>query len=121
VPMDTAAPATASPAPYRARPGRFALVIDDLAALRGPAAGEVVLPLRLYWSPAGRVFDLGDPYSLRTMYEVVLQEAIQAEELASYLNAATLAALWPELHLPKGVRRGWEERHPRLRAKVAAA
>jgi hypothetical protein len=118
--MDTAAAATASPAPYRARPGRFALVIDDLAALRGPAAGKIVLPLRLYWSPPGRVFDLSDPHSLRTMYEVVLQEAIRADELASYLNAATLAAVWPQLHLPKGVRRGWEERHPGLRARVTA-
>lgn len=119
--MGIQAAATASPAPYRARPGRFALVIDDLAALRGPTAGEVVLPLRLYWSPAGRVFDLSDPHSLRTMYEVVLQEAIRAEELADYLNAATLAAVWAELHLPKGVRRGWEERHPGLRARSAAA
>lgn len=121
MPMDTTAAPAATPARYQARPGRLALVIDDLADLRGPTSGEVVLPLRLYWSPAGRVFDLGKPHSLRSMYAAVLQESIRAEELAAYLDGDTLVAVWPELFLPKGVRRGWEERHPRLRARSAAA
>lgn len=119
--MDTTPSATAHPARYPARPGRLALVIDDLAALRGPKSGEVVLPLRLYWSPEGRVFDLADPFTLREMYEVVLQESIRAEELATWLDGETLVRVWPELFLPKGVRRGWEERHPALRARRAAA
>lgn len=119
--MDTAAAPTATPARYPARPGRLALVIDDLAALRGPTSGEVVLPLRLFWSPEGRVFDLADPFTLREMYAVVLQESIRAEELAAWLNGEKLVELWPELWLPKGVRRGWEERHPRLRARSVAA
>lgn len=119
--MDTTPASAATPAPYQARPGRLALVIDDLAALRGPTSGEVVLPLRLYWSPQGRVFDLADPLALREMYEVVLQESIRAEELAAYLDSATLITVWPELFLPRGVRRGWEERHPRLRARRAVA
>jgi hypothetical protein len=92
------------------------LVINDPVALRGPAPGKVVLPLRLFWSPAGSVFDLNDPFTLRSMYQVVLGEAIRAEELISYLNGDKLAAVWPDLHLPKGVRRAWEERHPSLRA-----
>jgi hypothetical protein len=97
------------------------LVVRDLADLRGPASGAVVLPLRLYWSPAGRVFDLDDPFVLRSMYQVVLGEAIRAEELTGYLNRDTLLAVWPDLYLPKGVRRAWEERHPALRAARAAA
>jgi hypothetical protein len=93
----------------------------DLADLRGPASGAVTLPLRLYWSPAGRVFDLDDPFMLRSMYRVVLGEAIRAEELTGHLNRDTLVAVWPDLHLPKGVRRAWEECHPVLRAARAAA
>ena len=108
-------------APYQARPGRSVLVVRDLADLHGPASGAAVLPLRLYWSPAGRVFDLDDPFTLRSMYQVVLGEAIHAEELTGYLNHATLLAVWPDLYLPKGVRQAWEERHPALRAARAAA
>ena len=108
-------------APYQARPGRRVLVIRDLADLQGPASGTVTLPLRLYWSPAGRVFDLDDPFLLRSMYQVVLREAIRAEELTGYLNRDMLLAVWRDLYLPKGVRRAWEERHPVLRAATAPA
>jgi len=118
--MDTAPPA-ATWVPYQARPGRPTLVIDDLADLRGPASGEVVLPLRLFWSPAGRTWDLGNRYDRRALYQTVLNEAIRAGELAEFLNGTTLVAIWPDLYLPKGVRRAWEERHPRLRAARAAA
>jgi hypothetical protein len=104
----------------RVRPGRRALVAADLADLRGPVHGRVTLPLRLYWRPAGRVFDLDDPDMLQAMYENVLREAIRPEELASWLNGDRLAAVWPRLYLPKGVRRAWEERHPVLRAAAAA-
>lgn len=108
-------------APYQARPGRSVLVVRDLADLRGPADGVVTLPLRLYWSPPGRQFDLDDTFMLRSMYQVVLGEAIHAEELTSYLNRDRLLAVWPDLYLPKAVRRAWEERHPALRAARAAA
>jgi hypothetical protein len=54
------------------------------------------------------------------MYEIVLGEAISLEELSSYLNGNRLAAIWPELYLPKGVRRAWEDRHAVLRAARAA-
>jgi hypothetical protein len=98
------------------------LVVRDLAALRGPAGGKVTLPLRLYWSPPGRVFDLDDdPYLLRSMYQVVLGEAVRAEELTTYLNRDTLRAVWRDLYLPKGVRRAWEDVHPALRAAPAPA
>jgi len=109
----TEAPLAVS-ARHQARPGRRALVATDLADLHGPVHGTVVLPLRLYWSPAGRVFDLDDPHMLRTVYEVVLQESIEPGELATWLNGDKLAEVWPRLWLPKGVRRAWEERHPQL-------
>jgi hypothetical protein len=106
--------------PYQARPGRRVLVIRDLADLRGPASGTVTLPLRLFWSPPGRVFDLDDPFMLRSMYQIVLGEAIRAGELTAYLNGDLLLAVWRDLYLPKGVRRAWEERHPALRAAAPA-
>ena len=95
-------------------------MVRDLADLRGPSGGEVRLPLRLFWSPAGRVFDLDDPFMLRSMYQVVLGEAIRAEELATYLNGDLLVAVWRDLYLPKGVRRAWEEVHPALRSAAPA-
>jgi hypothetical protein len=105
---------------YEARPGRSALVIGDLAALRGPATGTVELPLRLAWG-ATRTFDLGDREVLRWMYQTVLREAVHEDELARFLDGDTLAAVWPELVLPKGVRRAWEDHHPALRLAAHAA
>jgi DNA invertase Pin-like site-specific DNA recombinase len=107
-------------APYQARPGRRVLVIDELADLRGPVTGSVELPLRLFWSLPDHHFDLDDPDMRRWYYQTVLREASRAEDLTAYLDAATLASLWPDLFLPKGVRRAWEERHPSLRAEVSA-
>jgi hypothetical protein len=106
--------------PYPARPGRRALVIDDLASLRGPVTGTVELPLRLYWSLPGYQFDLDEPDTRQLYYETVLREATRADDLADHLDAGTLRRLWPELYLPAGVRRAWEERHPSLRAAVPA-
>jgi hypothetical protein len=106
---------------YRARPGRSACVIASLKDLHGPAAGTVTLPLRLYWSGPSPVFDLGDGWDLEWLYETVLVEAIDADELAAYLNEDLLIRQWPGLYLPKGVRRAWEERHPVLARRRAAA
>jgi hypothetical protein len=118
--MGTTGGAVAVWAPYQARPGRTVLVVEDLADLRGPASGTLTLPLRLHWSPPGRVFNLDDPFTLRSMYQVVLGEAIRAEELTSYLNRDRLLEAWPDPYLPKGVRRAWEEHHPQLAAAAAA-
>jgi hypothetical protein len=106
---------------YQARPGRRAIVVTDLASLRGPTTGTVVLPLRLYWSPPGRPFDLDKPFMLQSMYQTVLGEAIDPDELTTYLNGDMLVAVWRDLFLPKGVRQAWEEHHPALRAATAAA
>jgi hypothetical protein len=105
---------------YLSRPGRRVLVAADLADLHGPSDGLAELPLRLFWSVPGHRFDLGDLDARRWYYETVLREASRAGDLSAHLHGATLARLWPELYLPKGVRRAWEERHPSLRAAVAA-
>lgn len=104
---------------YYARPGRRAIVITNLADLRGPADGAVTLPLWLYWSGPSPVFDLGVPSMRRWLYEIVLREAATPEDLTRFLDRATLIRLWPELYLPGGVRQAWEEHHPELRAAAA--
>jgi prevent-host-death family protein len=108
-------------AAYQARPGRAALVAASLADLAGPAHGVVQLPLRLFWSAPDRTFDLDQPSMLRALYETVLREASRPDDLTSYLNGEILVAVWPDLFLPKGVRRAWEDRHPELRAARLAA
>ena len=105
---------------YQSRPGRTALVVADLAELQGPSQGTVELPLRLFWSARDRRFDLSDPDMLRSMYEKVLREAIRMEDLTGFLNGGTLLAVWPDLFLPRDVRRAWEDRHPVLRRAAAA-
>ena len=106
---------------YQARPGRRVIVVTDLASLRGPARGQAELPLRLYWSGPSPVFDLDVPYLRRWLYQIVLREATRPEDLTAFLDRDMLISLWPELYLPRGVRQGWEEHHPRLRAAAAGA
>jgi len=113
--------AAARRTPYQARPGRAVVVIPDLASLRGPAHGTVELPLRLFWSAPDRVFDLDQPSQRCALYEAVLNQARGPGDLTSWLNAEILLAVWPELYLPAGVRRAWEDRHPALRAARQAA
>jgi hypothetical protein len=104
---------------HEARPGRRTIVVKDLAALRGPVHGCVTLPLWLYWSGPSPPFDLDEPFMRRWLYEIVLREASCPEDLTTYLDAGTLTRLWPQLFLPRGVRRAWEELHPALRAAAA--
>ena len=106
---------------HEARPGRRALVAADLATLAGPTTGLVELPLRLFWSARDRTFDLDEPGMLAWMYQTVLREATRPDELATYLDGATLTAVWPDLFLPCGVRAAWEEQHPILRAATTTA
>jgi hypothetical protein len=113
-------PAQALLSQHPSRPGRRALVAADLDSLRGPVSGKVQLPLRLFWSLPDHQFDLDDLDTRRWYYETVLREASRPDDLTAHLDGATLVRLWPELYLPKGVRRAWEERHPSLRAAVAA-
>jgi hypothetical protein len=108
-------PAIAVRTGYQARPGKRAIVILDLADLRGPVEGTIELPLRLFWSSRDHSFDLSDPAMLREVYETVLREASRPEDLTANLNHQRLIAMWPRLHLPRGVRRAWQDQHPILR------
>jgi Arc-like DNA binding domain len=106
--------------PHQSRPGRRVVVLADLGDLRGPAGGKVILPKNLYWSPPGRVWDVDD-YDLRQeMYKVVLNEAFRPADLAGWLNGPLLVEMWPDLHLPRGVRQAWEEQHDILHAAGTA-
>jgi hypothetical protein len=55
------------------------------------------------------------------MYETVLREATNPDDLARWLNAPTLIRLWPDLVLPPQVRQPWEARFPQLRASQRPA
>lgn len=93
-------------------------IIDDLEELEGPASGVVTLPIELDWSPAP-TYDLDQPRRVLTMYATVLREAHSEEELARYLNADILRAVWGELRLPSFVRASWESAHPELMKRSA--
>jgi hypothetical protein len=102
---------------HQGRPGLPVLVITELADLRGPAGGKTVLPARLYPDRPGAVFDLDEPALLAEAYQVVLNGAAGARDLAEHVNAARLIEAWPGLYLPAPVRRAWEEVHPALAAR----
>lgn len=90
-------------------------VVDSLVDLHGPTAGTVMLDRRLDWS--GRVqYDLTNPRRLAAMYETVLREATTPDDLARWLDEATLIRLWSELVLPPQARQLWETRFPQLAA-----
>ena len=48
------------------------------------------------------------------MYERVIREATQVDDLRSYLNEAVLHQVWRHLFLSARVRQSWEERFPDL-------
>jgi hypothetical protein len=79
----------------------------------------VELPHRLFWQPDRRV-NLDNPALLTWMYETVLTEAVTLDELRRWLHGPTLVRLWPDLFVPRGVRRAWQERHPALRVRVVS-
>lgn len=89
------------------------VVADLLENLRGPTSGVVSLDRRLDWSGRAR-YDLGSPRRLASMYETVLREAATPDDLAQWLDGATLLRLWPSLVLPPQVRQLWEARVPDL-------
>ena len=49
----------------------------------------------------------------RWLYQIVPREASRPQDLTGYLDRDTLIGVWPELHLPKGVRQAWGKHHPR--------
>jgi hypothetical protein len=105
---------------HQARPGRRAIVLTNLGSLRAPAHGVVELPLRLFWSSSDHCFDLDSASTRRWLYQTLLREASRPSDLTDYLNGGVLIRLWPDLRLPAGVRRAWEELHPVLRSSGSA-
>ena len=75
-------------------------VPERLEELAGPAAGVVVLPTVLDWTPK-RVYDLSDDVDLRMLYETVIREAMHVEELRQFLDPVLLSAVWQRLWLPR--------------------
>lgn len=86
-----------------------------LADLAGPAYGVVELPLTLAWT-GRRDYDLEDPADTNILYERVIVEAVDADDLSRLLNADRLRATWSQLFLPPRVRRLWETQFPELSA-----
>ncbi|UPL15703.1 hypothetical protein [Microbacterium galbinum] len=89
-------------------------VVDNLADLRGAAAGIVTLPVQIDWTPA-HSYDLAEPVRIRTMYETVLREAGSEAEIAQFIARDLLIEHWSELNLPMFVEDAWEAFHPELR------
>jgi excisionase family DNA binding protein len=84
-----------------------------LADLTGPTSGVVELPITIDWGPRRR-YDLGTDTDRRIVYERVLREAGDAEEVGRYVNGAILVDVWSRLWLPQRIRRIWEQRFPEL-------
>lgn len=100
---------------------RPSFIVDDLNLLAGPSAGVVILPLHLDWSADDRSYDLSQPESLRTLYEVVLREARSEADIENHLNATLLRATWPTLRLPAFLKAAWLEVHPELECQSHSA
>jgi hypothetical protein len=92
--------------PYPEPPAR-------LSELTGPTSGLAELPITIYWGPRRR-YDLGADADRRVVYERVLREAADAQEVARYVNSTILVEVWARLWLPHRVRRSWEQRFPEL-------
>lgn len=90
-----------------------------LGRLTGPASGVVRLARRLDWSPKHE-YDLERDEDLRLLYETVIREAMNPEDLGRYLNATVLLRVWTRLWLPSQVRQLWEARFPELTAACVA-
>ncbi|GAB3407397.1 hypothetical protein [Flindersiella endophytica] len=89
------------------------VVPDTLAELTGPTTGVVELPLHLDWSEQRR-YNLDDPRQLSLMYEVVLREAQNVEDLRRFVNGTSLQEAWLRMFLPRRVRALWQNRFPVL-------
>lgn len=90
------------------------LLPETLGELAGPVTGVIRLPLRLDWSERTE-FHLDKPAERNVMYERVIREATQVDDLRSYINQEVLRQVWGRLFLPARVRRSWEDRFPELR------
>jgi hypothetical protein len=81
---------------------------SSLEDLRGPAAGEVELPLHVAWS-GRRVYDVSQEDQRLVLYALLLAEA-QREDLERFVHRESLVSMWPRLRRLLGphARREWE-------------
>ena len=113
--------APAAPPRPRAAAGvtRRPVVALPLADLHGPASGPAEPPRRLWWSGSPTV-NLDDSGQAAAFYESAL-DAGTAADLADWLNADLLTALWPSLGMRRDRQAGWETVNPQLAARTASA
>ena len=81
--------------------------VDDLG---GPLAGEVHLPLRVYWTgphPEAVTWDLARENRRVRLYEIVLREGT-LEDIRAFINGSELVRLWDRLWLPVHLRQAWQ-------------
>ncbi len=90
----------------------------DLDRLHGPVSGRHQLPLRLDAS-ARTVLDFADAAERAEGYQLVLLEARDVADLEQWLDRDELVRLWPELFLPRELRRAWQTQHADLAAAGA--
>jgi hypothetical protein len=81
---------------------------SSLEDLKGPAAGEVELPLHVAWS-GRRVYDVSQENQRLILYALLLAEA-QREDLERFVHCDSLVSIWPRLRRLLGphARREWE-------------
>src|SRR5688500_4967864 len=82
---------------------RHSVVPTDLADLRGPRVGTVILDRALDWSGDGS-YDLDDAGDLQILYQTVLNLAATADDLCRWLDRDVLRRIWFNLWLPVELR-----------------
>lgn len=78
--------------------------------LRGPVAGVVRLPLRVYWTgpdPESVTWDLSRESRRARLYEIVLREGT-LDDVRAMVDGAELVRLWDRLWLPTHLRQAWQ-------------
>lgn len=88
----------------------------SLDELRGPAHGNLTLPLELFWGPA-RTAKLSDLDHVEELYQAVIRIGTAGEQ-STYLSKAVLLLVWGALMLPVKTRTDWETAFPELTRAV---
>lgn len=94
--------------------------VDALEDLRGPAAGEVTLPVEVYWSGTRSTFDIGDPRERRVVYQAALSNGMR-KDIVALVNRELLVQDWHRLALDRRIVDLWVERFPELTTHGAAS
>lgn len=94
--------------------------VDALEDLRGPATGEVTLPVEVYWSGTRSTFDVGNSRERRVVYQAALSNGMR-EDIVALVNRELLVQDWHRLALDRRIVDLWVERFPELAALGAAS